>query len=186
MQFPNDNSNIECRGLNDYLDGEMSASDRNAFEAHIEECAGCRIEIELHREIENIPDAIVLPTGFSKVVAATAESQVSGLRKRKERKTTLAIIAGLMIAVFLVLGANMRSLVSVLAFGVEKAGSFLGLVGTFLLNLVLGLAVIVKVAATQAHFSDPAVLLVFSSGIGILFAYFYFSPRMSRLRDVKR
>jgi anti-sigma factor RsiW len=185
MQFPNDNSNSGCSGLNKYLDGEMTASDENAFEIHVEECEKCRIEIELQREIENIPDEIFLPAGFSKVVAATAESQVSGLRKRKERKITLAIVAGLGVAVFLILGANLRSLISILAFGLEKVGSFLEVILTFLLNLVMGIVVIVKVAATQMQLSSPAVVIVSGIGVCALLAYF-FSGRIARSLDVNR
>jgi hypothetical protein len=184
MQFPNENPINDCARLNEFLDGEMTASEGRVFEAHIVQCENCSIEVELHRGIESVPDDIVLPADFSKVIAATAESQVSGLRKRKERTVTLAIVAGLGIAVFIVLGANLRSLISVLTFGVEKTGAFFEVIGTFLLNLVLGIVVIVKVAATQMHLSDAGVLVVF--GLGVLLAYFFFSGRIARLRDAKR
>ena len=186
MQFPDNNSSNDCATLNEYLDGEMPVLERSAFEAHAEECDDCRIEIELHREIENAAHEIVLPKDFSKVVAATAESQVAGLRKRKERKVTLAIIAALSIVLLTAVGANLGSLLSVFVFGIEKIGAVFLVAGTFILNLILGIMVIVKVAATQMHVSTLGLALVFGTCVAVFLACFFFSGRIARLRDVQR
>lgn len=186
MQFPNDNSNIGCEGLDRYLDGEMPAIERTSFAAHIDSCRACSIEVELHRGIGKMPEEIILPKDFSKVVATTAESQVSGLRKRKERNTALAIIAGLSVILFAVLGANLRTFLGMLIFGIEQVGSFLYVIVTFTLNLVMGVVVIVKVAADRPDPSNVALILIVGSFFAATFAYLFFTGRIAGLRDAKR
>ena len=186
MQFPDDNQNSDCARLNKYLDGEMLPAQRNAFEIHIEECEGCRIEVDVHNGIEIIPDDIVLPKDFSKVVAATAESQVGGLRQRKERKVTLVIIATLGVILFTLLGANLNAVIRMLKFGIEQTGTILSVVGTFLLNLAFGVVVIVKVAAAETDLSSGAVAAIVGFIFVILLAYLFLTGRIAGLRDAKR
>ena len=186
MQIPNENPDDTCSRLNKYLDGEMPAVDRASFMAHIEQCERCGIEAALHREIENIPNDVVLPKDFSKVVAATAESQVSGLRKRKERKITFAIVAGLGAVLFVVLGANLRVFFGMIVFATEQVGAFANVVGSFLLNLVLGFVVIVKVVAAQTEFSGVAFIASFGFVLVAFFAYLAFTRRIAGVRHVKR
>src|SRR5215212_7632710 len=111
MQIQNENTTIPCSRLYEYLDGELPLDSETAFESHAADCADCRVEVKLHRNLaagieELAHEEIKLPDNFSKVVAANAESQVSGLRKRNERRVTFAILAGLAVLTFGLLGAN--------------------------------------------------------------------------------
>ena len=186
MQFPKDNSINACTGLEKYLGGEMASVEQFAFDDHLAHCENCRIEVELQRGIEKITNEIVLPKDFSKVVAATAENQVGGLRRRKERTAFLVIVTVLAAILFAVLGANLRALAGVIGFALEQLGAFLNVLASFALNLVLGVVVIVKVAAAQTEFSNVTVLILLAFFLFAFFAYFIFTGRFAGVRAAKR
>ena len=185
MQIQNDNSEEHSLKLQSYLDGEMPISERLAFEAHAADCRSCRIEIELHREISEMPAEVELPKDFSRVIAANAESQVSGLRKRNERKITLAIIAGLVLLAFAVVGGSGRTS-TVVFFVIERIGALASVIGSFFYNLLFGVVVVVKVAAAQFEFPPMALAGVFVIGLAGLISYLYFTGRFAALRHAKR
>jgi anti-sigma factor RsiW len=186
MQIPNNKSDNLCIGLDKFLDGDLPPGEVEAFSNHLETCEDCSIEVELHHAIESIPPEMELPINFHQVVAANAESQVSGLRKRKERKTTLAIISGLGVALFLLLGTNAQAFSGLLMFGLEQIGALMRVAGGFLSNLIFGVVVIVKVAATEGEASTGTLALGLALVGLLLFSYLFFSGRVTRLRDAKR
>lgn len=61
--------NDSCQQLDDFLDGELKADRRNAFQAHLTECPTCRSQVELFVHLNNefatawknvsAPDALV-------------------------------------------------------------------------------------------------------------------------------
>ena len=75
--------------ISSYIDGELSSEQELELEMHFAACAVCTEELKLQRQflcaldasLENEPD-IELPKDFTKVVVASAESRVSGLRRR--------------------------------------------------------------------------------------------------------
>ena len=87
-----------------------------------------------------------LPRNFSRVVAAHAESDLGGMRKKSERRRALQLCALLALLAFALLGAASRALVFQPAQSFLRiAGSLLDLVGRALYDAGTGAAVIVRV-----------------------------------------
>ncbi|HVS83517.1 MAG TPA: zf-HC2 domain-containing protein [Pyrinomonadaceae bacterium] len=144
----------ECRteDVAAYLDGELGGSASESFEAHLKTCARCATELRTQRQLLCTLDlafserSFELPRNFSRVVAAHAESDLSGMRKKSERRRAFQLCALLALLSFALLGAASRALVF------QPARSFLRLAGG-LLDLILralydagtGAAVIVRV-----------------------------------------
>jgi len=135
-----------------YLDGELGGSASESFEAHLKTCARCATELRMQRQLLCTLDlafsepSFELPRNFSRVVAAHAESDLSGMRKKSERRRAFQLCAALALLSFALLGAASGALVF------QPARSFLRLAGS-LLDLILralydagtGVAVIVRV-----------------------------------------
>ena len=146
--------NHECRSedVAAYLDGELGGSASESFEAHLKTCARCATELRTQRQLLCTLDlafserSFELPRNFSRVVTAHAESDLSGMRKKSERRRAVQLCALLALLSFALLGAASRALVF------QPARSFLRLAGS-LLDLILralydagtGVAVIVRV-----------------------------------------
>jgi predicted anti-sigma-YlaC factor YlaD len=87
------------------LDGELSAADSAVIDEHLRQCAKCRSELAEQRSLlrtidltfrpaENLP----LPIDFARLVAARAESDMSGVRDRREHRLAFRLCAGLALA----------------------------------------------------------------------------------------
>ena len=68
-------------GLEDFLAGTAGREDRVRIEAHLKECAGCRLEVESMQEMSALfsslrsPDPPLPPPGFYARVAQSIEKQ---------------------------------------------------------------------------------------------------------------
>jgi len=105
-----------------YVDGELDAGLTILFEEHLESCASCRAELRAHRmfvcELEaalmdNVE--IPVPVDFSKMIAARATSDMSGVRTRAENRKALSICMVLALVGFALIGATARD--ALFAFG---------------------------------------------------------------------
>jgi len=105
-----------------YVDGELDAGLTVLFEEHLESCASCRAELRAHRmfvcELEaalmdNVE--IPVPVDFSKMIAARATSDMSGVRTRAENRKALSICMVLALVGFALIGATARD--ALFAFG---------------------------------------------------------------------
>src|SRR5688572_7822993 len=98
-----------------YIDGELEADVTLLLEDHLQTCAACRVELRAHRLFVCELDAALTDTGeipvpadFSRMVAARASSDMSGVRTRSENKKALSICLILALAGFALLGAAAR------------------------------------------------------------------------------
>src|SRR5687767_6194074 len=98
-----------------YVDGELDADLTLRFEEHLESCAHCRAELQAHRLFVCELDAamtdsyeIPVPSGFSKMVAARATSDMRGVRTRPEHRKALGICLALALGGFALIGATAR------------------------------------------------------------------------------
>ncbi len=135
-----------------YLDGELDGAASQTFEAHLKTCARCATELRMQRQLLCTLDfafserSFELPRNFSRVVAAHAESDLGGMRKKSERRRALQLCALLALLAFALLGAASRALVFQPAQSFLRiAGSLLDLVGRALYDAGTGAAVIVRV-----------------------------------------
>jgi anti-sigma factor RsiW len=106
--------NPDCRSeeIVAYLDGELDASSRVRIERHLESCEECAAELRVQRRLLNELNfalasdepAFEMPKNFAEVVAARAQSDMSGVRERVERRRALGLCIALAAAAFLLLG----------------------------------------------------------------------------------
>ncbi len=141
-----------------YLDGELSGAALETFEAHLKQCSDCAIELRAQRQLLctldfafNKSRSFELPHNFSRVVAAHAENDLGGMRKKGERRRALQLCAILALVSFALLGAASRTLVfdPVRSF-LRVAGSLLNLLWQMLYDAGTGVAVIVRVVGRAA------------------------------------
>ena len=104
-----------------YVDGELTDAALSIFESHLHQCAACRTSLRSYQQFICELDAafveetnVSLPTDFSRVVAARAVSDMSGVRSFRENKKALAISIILGIAGFALLGTSTRQMLVVL------------------------------------------------------------------------
>ena len=134
-----------------YLDGELSGAASESFEAHLKTCARCTTELRTQRQLLCTLDlafserSFELPRNFSRIVAAHAESDLSGMRKKSERRRAFQLCALLALLAFALLGAASGALVFQPARSfLRLAGSLLDLVWRALYDAGTGAAVIVR------------------------------------------
>jgi predicted anti-sigma-YlaC factor YlaD len=155
-----------------YLDGELEATPASNFEAHVDSCKACRAELMAQRlflsdldfSLASTP-ALLLPKNFAQIVAARAESDMSGVRSKTEHKLALRFCAILALIAFALLGA--AAIRSILFSGESIANKTLGvfdLLWTALHDAAVGLIVIMRVIGQgvipDSHFAGLVALLL--------------------------
>src|SRR5262249_1445537 len=96
----------------------MSGPAAEDFEQHLKSCADCAGELRMQRQLLCTLEVAFgssasfdLPPNFARVVTAHAESDLTGMRKKGERRRALQVCAVLALASFALLGAAARALV---------------------------------------------------------------------------
>jgi predicted anti-sigma-YlaC factor YlaD len=163
-----------------YLDGELSSEKTGHFEAHLENCRDCAAELRAQRQLLctldvafNDSNSFKLPHDFTRVVTAHAESDLSGMRRKGERRRAFQVCAVLALVSLALLGSAARALV------LEPAQSLLRLTEVIfnlgwriIYDVGTGLSVIIRVLG-RAVASGPyglglIVLLAFIFSISLL------------------
>jgi anti-sigma factor RsiW len=122
-----------------YLDGDLNPREEFDLELHFAGCPTCTAELNEQKKLlcaldfalENEHE-IELPENFTKVVVATAESNVQGLRCPRERNRALFVCAALFLVVFLGLGAETSKTLATMGAVTEQ---FLA-VGSFIVHFI--------------------------------------------------
>src|SRR6202040_3496992 len=116
-----------------YLDGELSGTALDLFEAHLRECSECAAALRAQRQLLctldfafNESASFQLPHDFTRVVAAHAENDLRVMRKQSERRRAFQLCAILALVSFALLGAATRTVV------VDPIRSFLRISGGLL------------------------------------------------------
>ena len=141
-----------------YVDGELDTDLTELFEDHLEGCEACRAELRAHRlfvcelEAAMLESAeIPVPDDFSRMVAARAASDMSGVRTRSEHRKALTICAVLALVAFALLGAAARNtVVLVVERFVGTVFSLIGFVASAVYDTVAGFAVVFRVLGKKA------------------------------------
>jgi hypothetical protein len=151
-----------------YLDGELGGGALETFEAHLSVCPDCATELRQQRQLLCTLDfafgesrSFELPHNFTRVVAAHAENDLSGIRKKGERRRAVQLCAILALVSFALLGAASRTLVfdPVRSF-LRVTGSLLNLLWQTVYDAGTGVAVIIRVVGRAIVF-DPHGLGLF-------------------------
>lgn len=140
-----------------YIDGELEADASLQLEAHLQTCASCRAELRAHQLFVCELDAaltddveIPVPANFSRMIAARATSDMSGVRTRSEHRKALSICVILALAGFALAGTANRD--AIFAFSERFVSTFFGVVSfvsTAVYDAVAGLAVIFRVVSRK-------------------------------------
>ena len=136
-----------------YIDGELDADLTFAFEAHLQGCGSCRTELREHRLFVCELDAALadgtdmpVPADFSRMIAARATSDMSGVRTHAEHRKALGISLVLALAGFALLGARERDTMLLLAGKfVTAVFAVVSFVATSVYDTVVALVVILRV-----------------------------------------
>ena len=141
-----------------YLDGELVGVALETFEAHLKICPACVAELRAQRHLLctldfafNESRPFELPHNFTRVVAAHAENDLSGMHKGTERRRAVQLCAILALLSFALLGAAARTLVfEPIRSSFRIMGSLLGLLWQTVYDAGTGIAVIVRVVGRAA------------------------------------
>jgi anti-sigma factor RsiW len=164
-----------------YLDGELEGAALENFEAHLKSCSDCAAELRNQRqllctlEVAFAPSrSFELPKNFAKVVTTHAENDLSGMRKRGERRRALQVCVVLGVASFALLGAAARALVFDPARAFFRAtASLAGLIWQTLYEAGFGIATVVRVVGRAVIFAPHGLgyllLFTFLFSISLLF-----------------
>jgi predicted anti-sigma-YlaC factor YlaD len=117
-----------------YIDGELDDRLQALFEEHVVSCDACRDELQAHRmfvcELDSVMAGAVevsVPANFSRVVAARATSDMSGVRSAAENRKALVFCVILALAGMGLIGSATRALA--LNLGQRLVGTIVGVVG---------------------------------------------------------
>jgi anti-sigma factor RsiW len=100
-----------------YIDGELDGPTQALFAAHLDSCTDCRDELRVHQQFICALDSVFtndaqlsVPADFSRLVAARAVSDMSGVRTATENRKALIICLTLAITGFALIGATTRQM----------------------------------------------------------------------------
>ncbi|HLA12432.1 MAG TPA: zf-HC2 domain-containing protein [Pyrinomonadaceae bacterium] len=149
-----DNEHHERELIVPYLEGELDAISVSLLEEHLKECSECRGEVQLQRlllcELDAAfsgPPKLEVPEDFARIVAAQAESDMSGARTGTERNRALQFSVLLGLSSFALIGITAsKSLFAAGQIFSAKVLFVAGLLGRALYDAGAGLAVILRVA----------------------------------------
>lgn len=164
-----------------YLDGELDVPSRALLEEHLAGCARCSSELKMQKrlicELDSAlsDDAYVeMPGNFARIVAARAQSDLSGVRDGRERRRALllCVMLAIMSVALLGGGAASESIFAPLR-AIWKVGvALFNFMGHALYDAGAGLAVISRGIGGHLLFeSRPLsliVLLLFTSALFML------------------
>lgn len=170
-----------------YLDGELNSRSELDLELHFAVCAICAEELNDQKKLLCALDysldetgEIELPENFTKVVVATAESNVKGLRCPQERNRALFVCAALFLLVIFGLGAETTK--NFETFG-AIADQFLA-VGSFFVHLIndITIATTVILRSLCLQFVFKSAITAGAIVISFVLSLLIFSHLMSRQR----
>jgi anti-sigma factor RsiW len=151
-----------------YVEGELDPAAVHWLEQHLKDCAECTEELRFQRlmvtELDStfsVPPDLEVPRDFARIVAAQAESDMSGARTGPERKKALQLILLLGLTSFALLGTTaVGSLIAAAQLPSAKIVFVTSLLAKALYDAGAGLSVMLRVAG-GALLADAFSVLVF-------------------------
>jgi anti-sigma factor RsiW len=145
----------ETENIAAYIDGELEPGPRSALEEHVKLCADCAAELQAQRlfmcELDLAlasPFDRAVPANFARVVAAHAESDMSGARDRAEHARALRFCIVLGLSAFALLGvASSKAVILNIRAVFDKALGVLGFLAKTVFDAAAGFTVISRVVS---------------------------------------
>jgi hypothetical protein len=166
-----------------YIDGELAADVEAALESHVGACDICRRELNdqkgfllalsdtLEREVP-----IELPDNFTRSVVVNAESNVSGLRDRKQRSSAFVIGTVLLLLAAAAVG-SLTGVFSPIAIAVDKLLAIGGAVIQVAADLLYAIAAMFRSILQTQTFSTALTYIAISLAV---ITILYFGSRSLR------
>ena len=191
MESSSQKSRHDCSPelLHEYFDGELSREREIELEQHLAGCNSCVNELNLQKSVLGVLDhspQLEIPINFAEVVATKADSQVTGLRRRKERIYAIAVAAFLILVAVVLLAFDISRPMASIAALVGKLGAFLALIGSVLANIAIGIYVVAKVFAQQADKQTAMLVFVLAAAVAGCSIWAVRTGKFSSLKEVKR
>jgi hypothetical protein len=147
----------EPRMIAAYVDGEMTLDEQVVFEKHLDTCTECQTELRLHQQFSCELDSaltsqveVVIPTDFSRMVAARAVSDMGGVRSSAEKKKAVIFCLILAVGGFALMGGPTRQLtLSLLRNLIGMTVGLVDLVWRAVYDLVLSVGVVSRVVSRK-------------------------------------
>lgn len=170
-------SNCPRAGIALYIEGELSPREELSIEKHLAECKSCLDELNLQKKMLSALDfafekkeEIEIPKDFTKIVVTRAESNVSGLRSKKERRPAFLLCGAMSLLVLVGFGKETNKILAAFTEFSEQVGAVAGFVFHLLRGVVLGISIILKYLSQQILFNSlPSFLLI--TGFSIISLY---------------
>lgn len=151
-----------------YVDGELAPRQELVLEQHLAACEICRTELNEQKKLlraldfllDEKPSEIEIPKNFAKVVATRAESSVSGLRNREERRRAVFLCVSLGLIALVGLGADAQRVFTAFGSVFEQIVAVAVFVGHLTYDIAFGVVVILRALANQTVVGAGAVLVV--------------------------
>ena len=176
-----------------YVDGELASHQELVLEQHLASCQTCRTELNEQKKLlcaldfllEEKPSEIEIPENFARVVATRAESNVSGLRNREERRRAVFLCASLGLMALVGLGAEAKTVFAASGVVLEQIAALAVFVAHLIYDIAFGIVVILRSLANQTIVS-AGLVVVLLIGFWII-SWFAFSRfRQSSVSHVKK
>lgn len=163
-----------------FIDGDLDPAELAALEEHIEHCSRCTSELQAQRlfmcELDSALASrfeIEVPSDFARVVAVHAESDMRGVRDRKEHTKALRFIIILGLAAFALLGvASSKAVILNVRSVAGKAFGVLGIFARTTLDAAAGVTVVSRVISrgliSDSRLAGLAALLLVVLAIAVL------------------
>ncbi len=138
-----------------YLDGELNSTALRSFEDHLKGCAVCIAALREHKELLRVLDhaqtdssfTMALPKNFAQLVTARAQSDMSGVRARREQGSALWLCAPLILLCVGLLGISGCASVLVFAAALARHAASAGMfIARSLYDVGAGVSVILRAA----------------------------------------
>ena len=138
-----------------FIDGDLDPAELAALEEHIENCSRCASELQAQRlfmcELDSALASrfeLEVPPNFARVVAVHAESDMRGVRDRKEHTKALRFCIILGLAAFALLGvASSKAVILSLRSIAGKVFGVLSIFGRTTFDAAAGFTVVSRVVS---------------------------------------
>lgn len=176
-----------------YVDGELAPHQELVLEQHLAACQTCRTEMNEQKKLLNAldflleekPAEIRIPKNFARIVATRAESDVSGLRNRDERRRAVFLCASLGLIALIGLGAEARGIFAASGAVLEQIAALAGFVAHLTYDIAFGIVVILRSLANQTVVSG-ALVAVFLIAFWLVSRLAFARLRQSSVSHVKK
>lgn len=176
----NNTSICETEKIAAFIDGDLDSTELAALEEHIKQCSHCASELQAQRlfmcELDSALASkfeLEVPPNFARVVAVHAESDMRGVRDRKEHTKALRFCIILALAAFALLGvaSSKAVILSVRSLAGKVFGVF-GIFGRTAFDAAAGFTVVSRVVSrgliSDSRLAGLAGLLLIVLAIAVL------------------